>query len=75
MERNIEKLYEIIESQQIKIERMEKQLLEFKERYDYNDTYFQELIENLTYSVDCLTENVKRINAEKKEAIKWLKQQ
>ena len=62
MERNIEKLYEIIESQQIKIERMEKQLLEFKERYDYNDTYFQELIENLTYSVDCLTENVKRIN-------------
>ncbi len=63
MERNIEKLYEIIESQQIKIERMEKQLLEFKERYDYNDTYFQELIENLTYSVDCLTENVKRINA------------
>ena len=42
---------------------MEKQLLEFKERYDYNDTYFQELIENLTYSVDCLTENVKRINA------------
>lgn len=63
MERNIEKLYEIIESQQIKIDRMEKQLLEFKERYDYNDTYFQELIENLTYSVDCLTENVKRINA------------
>lgn len=63
MERNIEKLYEIIESQQIKIERIEKQLLEFKERCDYNDTYFQELIENLTYSVDCLTENVKRINA------------
>ena len=34
MERNIEKLYEIIESQQIKIDRMEKQLLEFKERYE-----------------------------------------